>query len=92
MQNAWGGFKTSIGQALLPVVKIVADVVTSIATWFNELEGPWKPLIATVLAVGGAIGAAIGALGLLAPVISNVGQMISALGNLKKALTLTNTS
>ena len=88
MNNAWNSFKTSIGQALAPVVKILADFVTWVATGFSKMDGPVKTIVATLLALGAVIGVVVGALGLLAPVIINVGKMISALGKLKGMLNL----
>ena len=83
MTNSWNSFKTSIGQALMPVVKVIADVIGGIADWFSKLDGTSQTIIATLLALGAAVGVVIGALGLIAPVLINVGQLISALGKLK---------
>jgi ribosomal protein L5 len=83
MTNSWNSFKTSIGQALMPVVKVIADVIGGIAEWFSKLDGTSQTIIATLLALGAAVSVVIGALGLIAPVLINVGQLISALGKLK---------
>lgn len=80
MNNSWGSFKTQIGQALLPVVKVIADVATTIANGFANLPGPVKTFIAVLLLVGGAVGAAIGVLGLLAPALVSIGGIITAIG------------
>ena len=80
MNNAWGKFKTSIGTALLPVVSILADVASRVAEFFGNLPEPVQQFIAVLLLVGGAIGAVIGALAFLAPVISTIGGFIAAIG------------
>ena len=78
--NEWGAFKTEIGQALMPVVKMVADVVSAVVKWFTNLPGPIKTVIATLLLIGGAISVVIGALGFLAPVLSGIGSILMAVG------------
>ena len=81
MNNSWGSFKTSIGQALLPVVNIIADVVGAIAKWFADLPGPAKTFIAVLLVLGGVIGTVIGVLGLIAPALISLGGIIAAIGS-----------
>jgi len=81
INNEWSAFKTSIGQALLPVVKIIADVISAIVHGFNQLPAPVKTVIATLLLIGGAISVVIGALGFLAPVLTGLGSIIAAIGS-----------
>lgn len=80
MNNAWSGFKTSIGNALMPVAKIIADVVTAIANGFNSLPDSVKTVIAVILVIAGAVGAFIGVLGMIAPALISLGGMLSAIG------------
>ena len=80
MQNNWGKFKTKVGEALLPVVSILADVASAVADGFANLPEPVQQFISVLILVGGAIGAVIGALAFLAPVISTIGGFIVALG------------
>ena len=81
MQNSFNTIKSEIGQALLPVVQILAGALTTIAQAFSNLPGPVKSVIAVVLLIGGAIGIAVGALGMLAPVLINLGTIITAISN-----------
>ena len=91
MQNSWGTLKTSIGNALLPVVKAVADAVSWVAAKFNALNKS-HPIIAQIaaafLAVGGAIGVGIGALGMIAGPLMNLGTMISTVGKAMEGFSL----
>ena len=91
MQNSWGALKTSIGNALLPVVKAVADAVSWVAAKFNDLNKS-HPIIAQIaaafLAVGGAIGVGIGALGMIAGPLMNLGTMISTVGKAMEGFSL----
>ena len=80
MNNAWGSFKKDIGDALLPVVGMLADVAAAIAKAFKNSPGWFKGFIAVLLVVGGAIGAVIGVLGLIAPALVSLGGMITAIG------------
>jgi phage-related protein len=80
MNNSWGSFKTSIGNALMPVVKIIADVVSAIADGFSKLPNEAKTLIAVFLVIGGAVGAFIGVLGMIAPALVSIGGIITAIG------------
>ena len=80
MNNSWGSFKKQIGDALAPVVKIVADVMGGIAKWFTDLPGPVKTAIAVLLGIGAAIGAVLGALAFLAPVLTTIGGLIVGIG------------
>ena len=80
MTNAWNSFKTSIGQALLPIVKIIADVATQVAQWFADLPGPVKTFIAALLAIGAAVSVVIGVLAFIAPVLTTIGTIITGIG------------
>lgn len=77
MGTAWGTIKTEIGEALLPVVKMVADAAQGIALWFRDLPDPVKQFIATILLIVGAVGTVLGVLGFLAPVFTAIGGAIS---------------
>lgn len=80
MTNAWNSFKTSIGQALLPIVKIIADIATQVAQWFADLPGPVKTFIAALLAIGAAVSVVIGVLAFIAPVLTTIGTIITGIG------------
>lgn len=80
MNNSWGTFKKQIGDALAPVVKVIADVMGTIADWFAKLPGPVKTAIAVLLGIGAAIGVVLGALAFLAPVLTTLGGLITGIG------------
>ena len=82
MSNAWGRFKTDIGNALLPVVKIIGEAVEKIADWFHNLPEPAKQAIAAILLIVGAVSTVIGVLGFLAPVFIAAGNAIVWIGGL----------
>lgn len=91
IHNSMGKLKTGIGNALLPVVTIIADVVQKAVDWFNKLEGPIKPILAGFLALVAGITTFIGVLGMIAPIIINVGNLISSAGKFLKGLKLSDT-
>lgn len=80
MNNNWGSFKKQVGDALLPVVNILADFVGNLAKWFKDLPEPVKQFIAVLLLLGGAIGTALGALAFLAPIFTTLGPIITMVG------------
>ena len=88
ISNSWGKLKTGIGQALLPVITLIADFVEKAVDGFNSLDGPIKPLIAGVLAVVAVFSGLIGILGIIAPILINVGTLISKTGKLYQKLKL----
>lgn len=81
MNNSWGSFKTSIGQALMPVVKVLADGLAWLVGAFDKLPGPVKTVIAAMIAIGAVVGIVVGALGFLAPVLTTIGTIITAIGS-----------
>ena len=80
MNTAWARIKTEVGEALLPVVKIVGDVVEKIADWFTNLPEPAKQVIAALLLITGAVATVIGVLGFLAPILIAAGDAIMFIG------------
>jgi len=87
MNNNWGSFKKQVGDALLPVVNILADFVGNLAKWFKDLPEPVKQFIAVLLLLGGAIGTALGALAFLAPIFTTLGPIITMVGGAVSAVT-----
>lgn len=81
MKNSFNSFKSSIGEALLPVVKILASIVTTVADAFGKLPAPVKTVIAVLLVIGAAVGVVVGAIGMLAPILINVGSILVGISN-----------
>lgn len=88
INNSWAKFKTGIGQALLPVITMIADFVEKLVNGFNSIEGPLKPFIAGIIAVVAVVSGLIGVLGIVAPILINVGTLISKVGKLYQGLKL----
>ncbi len=80
MNNAWGKFKSEIGASLLPVLKTLAGAAETVAQVFQHLPQPVKSVISIALLAGGAISVVVGILGMLAPILINVGSLLSWLG------------
>ena len=80
LQNSLAKLKTGVGQALLPLVSMVAGVVTDIATWFNGLGDAPKQVIAGFVAVVAVVTTLIGTLGLIAGPLINLGTLITKAG------------
>ena len=79
MENSWNSFKTSLGQAMLPVIQTLVPIIQGIADAFNKLPAPVKTAIAAFLLIGGAIGVVLGFVGLIAPAIVTIGGLISSI-------------
>ena len=79
VQNAWDLMKVEIGQALMPTVKMLADILWTIADAFSKLPEPVKQAVAGFLLIGGAIAAVLGVVGFLAPGITAIGTVLAAL-------------
>ena len=80
IQNAMGKFKSSIGEALLPVVSLLAQIASAVANFISGLPDGVKQFLAILLLVGGAIGSVIGVLGLFAGALVSIGEFIAAVG------------
>lgn len=80
INNSWGAFKTSIGNALMPAVKMLAEFVEGIVGWFNGLDKGQQTIVAVFLAIITVVTTAIGVLGMIAPIIINVGNLITSAG------------
>lgn len=76
VDNSWSRLKTEIGQSLMPVIKLMADVLWGISEAFINLPDPVKQFISAVLLIGGAISVVIGAVGMLAPGLIAVGKLV----------------
>ena len=94
LKSAVEGAMISIGEALTPAIRALADVLTRVVSWFNELPGPVKQFIAIggaltaiLLLVAGAVGfltAGLGALAVaewavLAPILAIVAAVVAAI-------------
>ena len=66
------GAAISIGNALLPVIKVLVEWINNLVTWFNNLN----PGIQTAITIFGLVVAAIG------PVLLIVGHLCTAIGGL----------
>lgn len=70
---------TSLGEALAPVISIVADKIQAVVDWFNSLDKEQQQHIATIGLVVAAIGPVITIIG---GVISAIGTVIGAIGGI----------
>ncbi len=74
---------TSLGEALAPTIKKIADKIQDAVDWFNSLDDSQKQIIATVGMVVAAAGPLLMVFG---PVISGIGSVISIAGKLMSAI------
>lgn len=72
LKSALEGAAISIGEALMPMIKVLVEWLNNLVTWFNNLS----PGMQTTIVAFGAVLAAIG------PVILIVGQLCIAIGGL----------
>lgn len=87
VDNSWGRLKTTIGNSLMPVVKLVADVLWMVAEAFDKLPGPIKTAISAFLLIGGIITTVIGIAGMLAPGIIALGEAVGGVAGVIAFLT-----
>lgn len=76
VDNSWGRLKVEVGQSLMPVIKLMADVLWVVAEAFSGLPDPVKQFISALLLIGGAISVVIGTAGMLAPGLIAIGEAI----------------
>ena len=76
VDNSWSRLKTEIGQSLMPVIKLMADVLWGISEAFINLPDPVKQFISAIILIGGAISVVIGAVGMLAPGLIALGKLV----------------
>lgn len=69
LQNQFGGFQESIGDALIPVLIQLAGILSSVAEWLNNLDPSTVEIIAKVLLFGTALAAVVGPMLLLVGMI-----------------------
>ena len=72
LKSGLEGAAISIGNALMPVIKVLVEWINNLVTWFNNLN----PGIQTTITIFGLVVAAIG------PVLLIVGQLCIAIGGL----------
>ena len=72
LKSGLEGAAISIGNALLPVIKVLVEWINNLVTWFNNLN----PGIQTAITIFGLVVAAIG------PVLLIVGHLCTAIGGL----------
>ena len=72
LKSGLEGAAISIGNALMPVIKVLVEWINNLVTWFNNLN----PGIQTAITIFGLVVAAIG------PVLLIVGQLCIAIGGL----------
>lgn len=87
VDNSWGRLKTTIGNSLMPVVKLVADVMWLVAEAFDKLPDPIKTAISAFLLIGGIITTVIGIAGMLAPGIIALGEAVGGVAGVIAFLT-----
>ena len=87
LDNSWGMLKTQIGQALMPVLRLLADVLGVVVDAFTKMPDGVKTIIGVFLLVGGAVGVVIGALGMLAPGLIAIGELIGGMAGAVALLT-----
>lgn len=54
VNNSWGDFKETLGDALAPVLQIVADLLLQVTTFLNEHSDIIAPLVLIVAGLAGA--------------------------------------
>ena len=69
---------TSLGQALAPVISVVAEKIQQAVDWFNSLDSEQQQMIATIGLVVAAVGPALVAIG---GIVSAIGTVVSAIGS-----------
>ena len=72
LKSGLEGAAISIGNSLMPVIKVLVEWINNLVTWFNNLN----PGIQTAITIFGLVVAAIG------PVLLIVGQLCIAIGGL----------
>ena len=72
LKSGLEGAAISIGNALLPIIKVLVEWINNLVTWFNNLH----PGIQTAITIFGLVVAAIG------PVLLIVGHLCTAIGSL----------
>ena len=87
VDNSWSRLKTTIGTSLMPVVKLVADVLWAVAEAFDKLPDPIKTAISAFLLIGGIITTVIGIAGMLAPGIIAIGEAVGGVAGVFAFLT-----
>lgn len=70
---------TSLGEALAPVISIVADKIQAAVDWFNSLDKEQQQMIAKIGLVVAAVGPAILVVG---KVIAAIGTIVGAIGSI----------
>ena len=69
---------TSLGQALAPVISVVAEKIQQAVDWFNSLDSEQQQMIATIGLVVAAVGPALVAIG---GIVSAIGTVVGAIGS-----------
>ncbi len=85
MQAATEAAQLAIGQALTPVVTLLAEKITELCTWFSSLDPGMQTAIVGGLALVAVLGplalgvmAVVGVMGTLAPILGGVAAAIGA--------------
>lgn len=69
---------TSLGQALAPVISVVAEKIQQVVDWFNSLDSEQQQMIATIGLVVAAVGPALVVIG---GIVSAIGTVVGAIGS-----------
>ncbi|MBO8164703.1 MAG: phage tail tape measure protein [Brevibacillus sp.] len=83
LEELGGAFETmqiAIGNALIPIIRSLAEAVQSVIDWFNQLSPSTQQLIAVSAAAGAALLTLVGALGGVLAVVGLAASGFGALG------------
>ncbi|MGQ8920963.1 phage tail tape measure protein [Bacillus halotolerans] len=92
LENLSGAFETmfiKIGDELAPFIQSVADKITDLINWFNEMSAGAKRFVAVSLAV---VGGLAGIIALTGAAVAIIGSLISTTGTIVTAFTALATS
>lgn len=73
LRNRFDDVMETIGTGLIPIVQQLTSRLGDLITWFENLDGPSKQTIVTIIAVGAA-------LAIIGPILIGIGAAVSALG------------
>jgi len=89
LEKTFGAFQQKIGKAISPAVALIANAITSVLNWFNNLSPAAQTVVAAIGAIAAGIlvlGAAFAAVGFAISALAPVwGALVTAWGVLSSA-------
>jgi len=80
VKNALGELMDSVGSVLLPMMKKVAEIVSSVINWFNKLPGPVKTAGVVIIALAAGLALIVGPVVLLLGMLPTLTAGVATLG------------